>query len=184
LVLGTCAAARAEHSCEEAGLRFAKITRAERMPSEWLRVGSRSIEDAQLHESLESEWPDKYVTGFEEGAFGYVCLHSDSTFVSIRADGFGVSASFSAQALPCVTCHSAPNAVAEMRSGTGLVLGQAKETVASILHTPLADDFSDIHFVERVVEQTKRILRTEMLTLRFVNDRLVRFDVIVDREPE
>ena len=89
------------------------------MPSEWLRVGSRSIEDPALHASLKQERPDQYVVGFEEGAFGYVCLHSDSAYVSIRTDGFGVSASFSALAQPCVTCNSAPDAVAELRSGTG-----------------------------------------------------------------
>jgi hypothetical protein len=184
VVLGTCVAARAEHACEEPGLHFATITRAERMPSEWLRVGSRSIEDADLHASLERERPDQYVTGFEEGAFGYICLHSDSTYVSIRTDGFGVSASFSARAEPCTTCNSAPDAVAALRSGTGLLLGQSRETVATLLKMPLANELSEIRFVERVVEHSKRILRTEILTLRFTNDRLVRFDVMVDREPE
>ena len=154
------------------------------MPSEWLRVGSRSLEDAELHESLQRGWPNEYVTGFEEGAFGYLCLHSDSAFVSIRSDGFGVSATFSARAPPCVICHPAPDGVAELRSGTGLMLGQSKATVASLLHTPLADDSDEIQFAERVVEQTKRILRTEILTLRFANDRLIRFDVMVAREPE
>lgn len=182
--LGLCWPAWADHACVDDLPRGTRVTRTQPMPEAWLKVGDRSVEDPVLHQSLQRAWPKQYVTGWEEGAFGYVCLFSGASHVSIRTDGFGVSASYSSHKPPCEACNEAPGAERRYASGTGLRLGMTKAEASKRLATPVAADATTFEYTSRITERQQCLIRTEILWLGFERDRLARFDISVSREPD
>lgn len=155
---------------------------ANALPAKWFLVGSADVTDPKTHAALKERYGKRYATGFDEGPVGSLCLKLKSGYVSVTTSDFGPGVLYSTEAPRCTRCEALNVKESEFRSGTGLTLGLRKAKVSALLRTTIRSDLTDITFEETERGAPARTLRTEVLSLEFLNDRLVRFSVYDFRE--
>jgi hypothetical protein len=177
LFLAMVSVAHAEHSCIEELPYGTVLKQARHLPQEWFLVGEKSLIDPALHTALKKRFSSQYVSGFEEGEYGYLCLGDKDTFVTVTTNDFGVGVDYSKVAPKCQKCNSLNKLGKQFTSGSGLHLGQTKAQVSAIIGNPVISDIVSVTFEETVTEATGKVWHTEDLRLEFANDILIRIRI-------
>jgi hypothetical protein len=182
LLLLVPVSARADHACVDGFSEGKPVKLSKALPSRWFLVGSADVTDPRTHAALKERYGKEYVTGYEEGPVGYLCLKLKGGYVAITTNDFGPGVQYSAAAPKCLKCEATGAKESEFHSGTGLRLRQTKGRVSALLKTAIQSDLSDVKFEETETSGSTKTAHTEVLSLEFVNDRLVRFSVYDFRE--
>jgi hypothetical protein len=177
LFLALPSSAIAEHTCIEELPNGTVLKQARHLPQEWFLVGGKSLIGPALHAALKKQFGNKYVTGFEEGEYGYLCLKDKGSYVEVTTNSFGVGVSYSKMAPKCSKCNASNKLGKHFSSGIGLHLGQTKAQVSAIINAPVTSDTVSVTFEETVAEPTGNIWHTEILRLEFANDVLIRVSI-------
>jgi hypothetical protein len=182
LVLLLPLAAGAEHECVDGYPMGSPVTFAKPLPAEWFLAGSADITDPKTHAALKERYGKEYITGYDEGSVGALCMKFKSGYVAVTTSDFGSGVQYSLAPPKCLKCEEIGAKESDFYSGTGLRLGLSKERVSTLLRAPIESDLTDVSFEEMEVAGPAKALHTEVLSLEFSNDRLVRFSVYDYRE--
>lgn len=174
LFLALPATAIADHTCIEELPNGTVLKQTHHLPKEWFLVGGKSLIGPALHVALKKQFESQYVTGFEEGEYGYLCLNDKNTYVAVTTSDFGNGVSYSRMAPKCSKCNTTNKLGKQFNSGSALRLGQTKAQVSAIIGVPITSDILSVEFEETVTESTGQIWHTETLRLEFANDVLIR----------
>ena len=153
------------------------MKREQRFPEEWFLVGEESVIEPTLHTKLKNKFGSKYVSGFEEGEYGYLCLKNKDSYIAVTTDGWGVGADYSKTPPKCLKCNTSSILDKEFRSGSGLYLGQTIALVSAIIQAPFTSDVVTVSFEHIVAEPTTNVRHTEVLRIEFADDVLIRFSI-------
>lgn len=175
-------AAGAEHECEDGYPMGSPVTFATPLPAKWFLVGSADVTDPKTHEALKERYKKEYVTGYDEGPVGSLCLKLKSGYVAVTTSDFGPGVQYSLAPPKCLKCEAISAKESDFYSGTGLSFGLTKAGVSALLRATIASDLTDVTFEESETAGPAKTLHTEVLSLEFANDRLVRFSVYDYRE--
>jgi len=175
-------AAGAEHDCVDGYPMGSPVVFASPFPAKWFLVGGADITDPKTHAALKEHYRNEYVTGYEEGPLGSLCLKLKTGYVAITTSDFGRGVEYSRAPPRCIKCEAIAPKESDFHSGTGLSLGNTKARVSALLRTPITSDLTDVTFEETESAGPTTTLHIEALSLEFVNDRLVRFSVDDYRE--
>jgi hypothetical protein len=170
----------ADHACVDDSPSGSSIPLKHPFPKKWFRVGQRSVIDPATHKTLKESHKASYVSGYEEGPFGYLCLKADGGYLAITTSDFGPGADYSKVAPKCLKCSDSSTDLKEFASGTGLRLGQTKAEAAAQINVALPADVVDLTYDE--TEDNGKVLHTESLHLEFKNNMLVRLTIYDYRE--
>lgn len=146
---------------------------AQALPSGWFRVGSRDVRKKATHSALKQRHGDAYVSGYDEGPVGALCLKLKVGYVEVTTSDFGSGVQYSVLAPKCARCSLSSGTEEEFASGTGLRLGLTRAKTSEFLKTMIVADLTDITFEETRTVRGARVLHTEVLSLEFKEDRLV-----------
>ncbi len=174
--------AGAEHGCDDGYPDGRKVTRAAPFPNNWFLVGAADVSESSSHDLLRHRFKKEYVTGDDEGPTGAVCLRWPAEYVAVTRSEIGLGVQYSTTPPKCLECENGPVDRESFLSGAGLRLGQTKAQASKHLRTNVQADLTDITFEKAEVSAGKRIVRTEVLQLEFVSNKLVRFSVYEFRE--
>lgn len=177
LFLALPSAAFAEHACIEELPNGTVLKQAHHLPQEWFLVGGKSLIGPALHVALKKQFGIQYVTGFEEGEYGYLCVKENGTYVEVTTNSFGVGVNYSKTAPKCSKCNAANKLGKQFSSGSGLHLGQTKAQVSAIINAAVTSDIVSVTFEETVAEPPRKVWHTEVLRLEFANDVLIRVSI-------
>lgn len=172
----------ADHDCDDGHPMGTPVKRAKALPPNWFRAGAVDITDPKAHVALKKRYGKQYVSGYDEGPYGSLCVRFKGGYVAIKTSDFGSGVEYSEVPSECVKCTASAANQSEYRSGTGLTLGLTKAQVSALLRTRIQSDLTDVTFDEIEGSGVNRELHTEILSLEFRNDRLVRFSVFDFRE--
>jgi hypothetical protein len=167
----------AEHACIEELPNGTVLKQAHHLPQGWFLVGGKSLVGPALHVSLKKQFGNQYVTGFDEGEYGYLCLNNKYTYVEVTASDFGNGVTYSRTAPKCSKCNASNKLGKQFSSGSGLHLGQTKAQVSAIIDTSITSDIASVEFEETVNEFSGKVQHTEVLRLEFANNALIRFSI-------
>jgi len=174
--------AAADHECVDGYPMGTPVKFANALPAKWFLVGSADVTDPKTHAALKERYGRQYVTGYDEGPVGSLCLKLKGSYVAVTTSDFGPGVQYSTEPPKCIRCEALDVKESEFHSGTGLRLGLTKAKVSALLKTTIRSDLTDITFEETEASGPAKTLHTEVLSLEFVNDRLVRFSVYDFRE--
>lgn len=177
LLLALPVTAITDHTCIEELPNGTVLKQIHHLPKEWFLVGGKSLIGPTLHVALKKQFKSQYVTGFEEGEYGYLCLNDKKTYVAVTTSDFGNGVSYSKTAPKCSKCNVTKKLGKEFSSGSGLHLGQTKAQVSAIINVPITSDIFSVEFEEMVTESTGKIWHTETLRLEFANDVLIQVSI-------
>jgi hypothetical protein len=177
LLLLASSTAFGDHSCLEERANGSIVKRESRLPQGWFKVGDASVVDPTLHLSLKKRYGSKYISGVEEGEYGYLCLKDKTGYVSVSTSGFGTGVEYSSAKPDCLKCKQAKDFGERFTSGTGLRLGQTKARASSMLGTPITQEIVSVIFEEQTATGELYALHTEILRVEFKDDLLVRSSV-------
>ncbi len=182
LLLLVPASAGADHDCVDGYPMGKPVKFAKALPAKWFLVGSADVTDSKTHTALKERYGKEYVTGYDEGPVGYLCLKLKRGYVVVTISDVGPSVQYSDARPKCLKCEATGAKDSEFHSGTGLRLGLTKAKVSALLKAAIQSDLTDVTFEEPETSGSTKTLHTEILSLEFVNDRLVRFSVYDFRE--
>jgi hypothetical protein len=182
LFLALSSAVLADHACIEERPNGTVSKRTGHLPHEWFLVGGKSLTDPALHAALKQKFGSKYISGFEEGEFGFLCLKDKGAYVTVTSNEFGVGVDYSKAPPKCMKCNTSNDLGKQFGSGTGLRLGQTKAQVSAIISQPVDSDIVSVEFEETITESAEKVLHTEVLRLEFANDLLIRVSVYAHKE--
>jgi hypothetical protein len=171
------ALAGAEHACVDGYPMGAPIKLTQPLPSEWFRVGSADVRKEPTHSALKQRYGKNYLSSYDEGPFGSLCLKLKVGYVEVTTSDFGSGVQYSMLAPKCARCVSINVTGKEFTSGTGLRLGMTKARTSELLKTKIIADLTDLTFEETQAVGAVRVLHTESLSLEFKDNRLIRFSV-------
>ncbi|MFA5826762.1 MAG: hypothetical protein WC825_12445 [Gallionellaceae bacterium] len=155
-----------------------QVKLAQSLPGVWFRVGSEDVREQATHAALKQRHGKEYISGYDEGPVGSLCLKLKKTgYVQVTTSDFGSGVQYSVIAPKCATCASISGKEKELTSGTGLWLGLTKAKTSELLKTKIVADLTDATFEETKMVGAVKVLHTEVLSLEFKDDRLVRFSV-------
>jgi hypothetical protein len=174
--------AGADHTCVDGYPMGTAVAVAKAFPTKWFLVGSAHITDPKTHAALRNRYKKEYKAGYDEGPVGSLCLKLQGEYVAVTTSDFGPGVQYSFAAPKCLKCEASGAGASEFRSGTDLRLGQTKVQVSELLQAQIQSDLTDVTFEETEVSDSTKTLHTEVLSLEFENDRLVRFSVYDFRE--
>ncbi len=177
LFLALPSVAIAEHTCDDGLPKGTVLKQAHHLPQEWFLVGGKSLIGPALHVALKKQFGNQYVTGFEEGEYGYLCLKDKGTYVAVTTSGFGDGVAYSRTPPKCMKCNASNKISKQFISGSGLHLGQTKAQVSSIIDAPITSDVVSVEFEETVTESGGKVWHTEVLRLEFANDVLIQVSI-------
>ena len=171
------ALAEADHACID-GYPMGTPTKLEQsLPGGWFRVGSEDVREKATHSALKQRHGKEYFSGYDEGPVGSLCMKFKVGYVQVTTSDFGSGIQYSVIAPKCSKCATIRGTEKEFISGTGLRLGLTKSKVSELLKTKIVADLTDITFEETKMVGTVKVLHTEVLSLEFKDDQLVRFSV-------
>lgn len=174
--------AEAEHACVDDYPMGTPIKSAKPLPNGWFRVGSRDVRKTATHSALKQDYGAGYRSGYEEGPVGSLCLKLRVGYVKVTTSDFGSGVQYSELVPKCATCSLNSGAEEQFASGTGLRLGLTKAQTSKLLKTKIVADLTDITHEETTTVGGTRVLHTDVLSLEFKKDRLVRFSVYAYEE--
>jgi len=174
--------AGAEHACDDGYPMGTPIKLAKPLPNVWFRIGSRDVRKKATHAALKQEHVGVYRSGYEEGPVGSLCLKLNDGYVEVTTSDFGLGVQYSELMPKCAKCSSNTGTEEQFISGTRLRLGMTKAETSELLKSKIVADLTDITHEETKAVGGTRVLHTEMLSLEFKNNRLVRFSVYVYEE--
>ncbi len=176
--------APADHDCIDERPYGHQIKVKGKLPKNWLMIGDKSIMDPQLHSILSSKYAKYYTSGLDDEGFtiDHFCGYKDGIYIFISNGDFGPSAEFSLDAPKCVKCSTVTEDIKKLVSASGLIIGQNKATVSSILGYTIKEDITSILFEEIETNNENKIWHSQMLRVEFRNDRLIGFSVSDYRE--
>lgn len=177
LFLVLASAADAAHECEDDSPHGTESKRELPFPRSWFKVGNLLLTDPQLHVALKEEYDGRYVSGVDEGEFGYLCLNGGTAFVSVTTNDWAVRAQYAGAAPACLSCAVSSGIPAQLSSASGLTLGQTKTEVASVIGAQIESDIVTVQFEALRTQSPRNVWHTETLELEFANEVLVRFSV-------
>jgi hypothetical protein len=177
--------AGAEHACEDGYPMGTPIKSVQPLPRDWFLVGSQDVRSDKTHSNLKESFGKKYISGFEEGGdTGSLCLKLSTGYVNVTTNGFGSGVRYMMSLPKCAKCEPINVPEKDFETGTGLRLGLTKTEASKILKSKIIANLTDITFDEVETISGKKAYRTEMLSMEFINDRLVRFGVFQYEEGE
>lgn len=171
------ALAEADHACVDGYPMGTPVKLAQSLPGVWFRVGSEDVRKKAAHAALKQRHGKEYISGYDEGPVGSLCLKLKVGYVQVTTSDFGSGVQYSMIAPKCAKCASISGKEKEFTSGTGLRLGLTKAKTSELLKTKIVDDITDVTFEETKMVGAVKVLHTEVLSLEFKDDRLVRFSV-------
>lgn len=171
------ALSEADHACIDGYPMGAMVKLAQPLPSGWFRVGSRDVRKKATHSDLKQRYGDEYLSSYDEGPVGSLCLKLRIGYVEVTTSDFGSDVQYSVLAPKCARCGLISGTEKQFVSGTGLRLGLTKAKTSKLLKTKIVADLTNIAFEETKTIGGARVLHTEVLLLEFKEDRLVRFSV-------
>jgi len=171
------ALADADHACVDGYPMGTPVELAQPLPGGWFRVGSADVRKEATHSALKQRYGEEYLSGYDEGPVGSLCLKLKVGYVEVTTSDFGSGVRYSVLAPKCARCGSTSVTGKEFASGTGLRLGLTKAKTSELLKTKIVADLTDVTFEETKTVGEAKVLHTEMLSLEFKDDRLVRFSV-------
>jgi hypothetical protein len=160
----------------------APLKSAQPLPPRWFLVGPADVTNPSTHKRLKERYGKEYVSGFDEGPVGYLCLKQNGGYVSVTTSDFGPGVEYSVAAPRCLKCGVASATENNFVSGTGLQLGLTKAKASALLHSKIEADLTDVTFEETETTLSGKALHTQVLSLEFKDDRLIRFSVYDYRE--
>jgi len=182
ILLLMSALAEADHTCIDGYPMGTPVEVSQPLPSKWFRVGTEDVRQDTTHTALKKRYEEEYVSGYDEGPVGSLCLKLESGYVEVTTSDFGPGVQYSVPAPKCVKCSAVGVAEMEFASGTGLRLGLTKAQASELLQTKIVADLTDVRFEETESSGVRKVLHTEVLSLEFKDNRLVRFSVYDFRE--
>ena len=171
------ALAEADHTCVDGYPMGTPVKSAQSLPGGWFRVGSGDVRKEATHSALKQRHGEEYFSGYDEGPVGSLCLKLKVGYVEVTTSDFGSGVQYSVLAPKCARCGSIGGTEKEFASGTGLRLGLTKTKTSELLKTKIVADLTDVTFEETKTVGAAKVLHTEVLSLEFKDDRLVRFSV-------
>jgi len=153
------------------------VTLPRPLPDKWFLVGSANVTAEATHSTLKTRYEKQYVSGYEEGPFGYLCLKLLGGYIAVTTSDFGSGAQYSVDEPKCLKCTTASVADDAFTSGTGLQLGLTKAQASALLKTTIPADLTDVTFETTEPYGSGKVLHTQQLSLEFKADRLIRFSV-------
>lgn len=177
LLLLVPALAEADHACVDGYPMGTPEKMAQSLPGGWFRVGSEDVREKATHSVLKQRHGKEYFSGYDEGPVGSLCLKLKVGYVQVTTSDFGSGVQYSVMVPKCAKCASISGTEKEFASGTGLRLGLTKEKTSELLKTKIVADLTDVTFEETKMVGAVKVLHTEVLSLEFKDDRLVRFSV-------
>ena len=175
--------AEADHACVDGYPMGEPVKLAHSLPGGWFRVGSEDVRKESTHSALKQRYGEVYFSGDDEGPVGSLCLKLKVGYVAVTTSGFGSGVQYSvmapkcAKCAKCAKCGSISGTEKGFASGTGLRLGLTKAKTSELLKTKITVDLTDVTFEDARTIGAVKVLHTEVLSLEFKNDRLVRFSV-------
>lgn len=169
--------AEADHTCVD-GYQMGKPVKLEHsLPSGWFRVGSDDVRKEETHSALKQLHRKEYFSSYGEGPVGSLCLKLKAGYVEMTTSDFGSGVQYSVLAPKCARCGSNSGTEKEFASGTGLRLGLTKAKTSELLKAKIVADLTDVTFEETRMDGATKVIHTEILSLEFKDDQLVRFSV-------
>ncbi len=146
------------------------------MPTHWLTIGDKLINDTQLHAILRTKYAKYYTSGKDTEGFtiDHFCGFKNGVYATISNGDFGPSAEFSKETPKCYSCKPVEETIPFFISGSGLKIGQNKAIVSSILGFEIKDDITSISFEEIKNGVEHRIWHSQTLRIEFRNNNLIR----------
>jgi len=175
LLLPTLAAA--DHTCDGSYPMGTPVKMMQPLPGAWFRVGSRDVRKKATHFALKQRYGEKYLSGDDEGPVGSLCLKLKIGYVEVTTSDFGSGVQYSVVVPKCARCSTIRGMEKAFASGTGLRLGLTKAKASELLKTRIVADLTDVTFEQTKSTSAAKVLYTEVLSLAFKDDRLVRFSV-------
>ncbi|MHB1331822.1 MAG: hypothetical protein ACYCY1_04440 [Sulfuriferula sp.] len=124
---------------------------------------------------MKQRYGEKYLSGYDEGPVGSLCLKLKVGYVEVTTSDFGSGVQYSVLVPKCARCATISGMEKEFVSGTGLRLGLTKAKTSELLKTKIVADLTDVTFEQTKSAAAAKVLYTEVLSLEFKDDRLVRF---------
>jgi hypothetical protein len=177
------ALAEADHTCDDGYPMGTPVKFAQSLPGRWFQVGSEDVRKEATHSALKQRHQEEYFSGYEEGPIGSLCLKLKVGYVDVTTSDFGSGVQYSALAPKCARCGSTNGVEKEFASGTRLHLGLTKAKASELLKTKIVADLTDVTFEETKAVGEVKVHCTELLSLEFKKDRLVRFGIYAFQEP-
>ena len=174
--------ASADHACLDGHPMGIPIKRTRPLPSQWFFVGRSDITQPATHLKLKQHYAKQYVSGYDEGPVGTLCLKLGTSYIAVTTSDYGPSAEYSEAAPKCLACSSTNDPEKDFASGTGLRLGISKSEASKVLNVRIDSDLIDIAFEREETGGENKVLHSEILSLEFKGNRLVRFNVYDYRE--
>ena len=171
------ALADADHACIDGYPMGAPVKLAQSLPSGWFRIGSADVRKEATHAALKQRYGKEYLSGYDEGPVGSLCLKLKGGYVEVTTSDFGPGVQYSVLTPKCARCASISVIEKEFASGTGLRLGLTKAKTSGLIKTKIVADLTDVTFEETQTVGAAKVIHTEVLSLEFKDDRLVRFSV-------
>lgn len=171
------AIAEADHSCVDGYPMGTPAKSAQPLPDGWFKVGSADVRKEATHSALKQRYRKEYLSGYDEGPVGSLCLKLEVGYVQVTTSDFGSGVQYSILPPKCAKCSSISVTEKRFVSGTGLRLGLTKAKTAELLRTRIVADLTDVTFEETKIVGGTKVLHTEVLSLEFKDNRLVRFSV-------
>ena len=171
------ALADAEHTCVDGYPMGKAVKLAQSLPSGWFRVGSYDVRKEATHSALKQRHRKEYSSSYDEGPVGSLCLKLKAGYVEVTTSDFGSGVQYSMLTPKCARCSSISETEKEFASGTGLRLGLTKAKTSELLKAKIVADLTDVTFEETRVVGGVKVLHTEVLSLEFKGNNLVRFSV-------
>lgn len=184
LLLLIPALADAEHTCDDGYPLGKPVKLAQSLPSRWFLVGSTDVRKETTHTALKKRYRKEYLSGYDEGPFGSLCFKLKHGYVEVTTSKYGSGVHYSILTPKCARCSSLRGTEKEFSSGTGLRLGLTKAKTSALLKSKIVADLTDLTFDETRMSGAVRVLHTELLSLEFKEDQLVRFSVYEYQEAE
>ncbi len=174
--------AEADHACVDGYPMGTPVKFAQPLPSRWFRIGSADVRKEATHSVLKQRYGAEYLSSDDEGPVGSLCLKLKVGYVQVTTSDFGSGVQYSVLAPKCTRCGSISVTEKEFASGTGLRLGLTKTKASELLKTKIVANLTDVTFEETKTDGTEKVLHTEVLSMEFKDDRLVRFSIDDYRE--
>jgi hypothetical protein len=171
------ALADAEHTCIDGYPMGTLIKSTQSLPSGWFQIGSRDVRKEAAHSAMKKHYGGKYLSGYDEGPVGSLCLKLKVGYVQVTTSDSGSGVHYSLLAPKCARCSSIGGAEKKFASGTGLRLSLTKMKTSKLLKMKIIADLTDVIFEETKTVGAVKVFHTEILSLEFKDDRLVRFSV-------
>ena len=174
----------ADHGCIDGRPFGHKIIVKKNLPTHWLTLGDKLISDPKLHTALRTQYSEHYISGKDGEGFtiDHFCGFKNGIFAIISNGDWGPYAEFSKETPKCYSCKPIKETIPFFTSGSGLTIGQDKDTVSSILGIEIKDDITSITFEEIKKGKNHRKWHSQTLRIEFQNNELMRFSISDFRE--